>query len=78
MSIARPFQGTLSVERDNIMTLLRMRRECFGLSQAALGGQIGIPKQMLSEYERGTVTPNLATLMRWANALDCRIEVTAK
>lgn len=70
--------GWLVLERDNITVMLKLRRECFRLSQASLAGQVGVPQQLLGEWERGVVTPNLASLLRWAKALDCKIEVCAR
>lgn len=75
---ARHNPGWLVLERDNIVNMLRLRRECFGLSQAALAGQFNVPQQLLGEWERGLVTPNLSSLLRWAKALDCKIEVCAR
>ena len=56
--------------RNAMLNRLRLLREQAGLSQKALGGQIGVPGQLLGEWERGEVTPNVASFIKWVRALD--------
>jgi transcriptional regulator with XRE-family HTH domain len=62
-------------EAQNLMHGLRIVREERGLSQAQLGGQIGVPGQLVGEWERGEVMPTITSLARWAKALDLRLAV---
>lgn len=50
-----------------------MRRRQLGLSQATLGGQIGLPQSWISAWERGVSAPTLDSLRRWCAALDMRL-----
>lgn len=61
--------------RNGLVAKLKIRREALGLSQEILGQQIGTPKQLIGEWERGEVTPNLSSLIRWSKALDCRLDI---
>jgi len=52
---------------------LRQRRDRADLSQAQLGGQMGVSAQMLGEWERGEVMPSLRSFVLWARALDAGV-----
>jgi transcriptional regulator with XRE-family HTH domain len=44
-------------------------REAKGLTQDALGKQVGLSSTRISRVENGHLTPSLAVLERWAKAL---------
>ena len=44
------------------------------LSQNALGSRLGISQQQIAQYELGTRTPKIDTLVKIANALDIDID----
>lgn len=52
---------------------LRALRNKRGVTQVALAERTGLPQSHVSEMERGLTLPNLATLIRIAVALDCKI-----
>lgn len=68
----------LSVEHQDIVNTLRVRREVLGLTQRAVAGQMGIHPRNLCRLEKGDSTPHLGTLIQWARVLDCKIEVTVR
>jgi transcriptional regulator with XRE-family HTH domain len=51
--------------------LSQFRRER-GITQADLAERIDVDAETISRFERGTVTPSVATLERLCGALDCR------
>lgn len=59
--------GTLFGER------LRELRKKRGITQVMLAETTGIPQNHVSSIERGTKVPNLLTLLRLANALECKV-----
>lgn len=63
------------VGRIDLTFLLRERRLQLGLSQKSLAGQIGVPGSLLGEWERGEVSPTLASVNRWVKALDARLTI---
>ena len=48
---------------------LRQQRE---LTQVQLAERCGFPQARISELERGGRTPNLVTILRLSNALECK------
>ncbi len=46
-------------------------REKKGLSQSALAEQIGVTRQAVSAYEKGTRQPSPAVIVNIAKALEC-------
>lgn len=53
-----------------IVAILKRRRQSRGLSQVDVAFMIGTQQSQISEYERGTIQPTLAVLIRWAHCLD--------
>ena len=51
-------------------TAIRAARERAGLSMRSLAAQCGVSQPFLSQVEKGTASPSLATLYRLASALD--------
>ncbi|QYC11483.1 helix-turn-helix domain-containing protein [Brevundimonas nasdae] len=49
---------------------IRMRREALNLSQAALGGQIGVTFQQVQKYERGVNRVSASRLLQIAAVLE--------
>ncbi len=54
-------------------TRLRELRQKRGLTQVALAEVTGFPQSHISQMERGEKLPQLATLMRLAVALECKL-----
>jgi len=50
------------------------RRKALGITQAVLAEVVNVDEETISRFERGMVTPSLATLDRLATALDCGLE----
>jgi len=50
--------------------ILRSARQLLGLTQRELGHQVGISQQMVSDYERGEVTPTGARLVKLCAVLE--------
>ena len=57
-----------SVDR-HVGALIRVRRKALGLSQAELGGRVGITFQQIQKYERGTNRVSASTLYEIAAVL---------
>lgn len=62
-----------AADRRRIGCYMRQRRRYLGLSQKAIGGQIGTPGQLVGEWERGEVEPTLDSFVKWCRALDIRL-----
>ncbi|MEG9482790.1 helix-turn-helix transcriptional regulator [Mannheimia sp. HC-2023] len=43
-----------------------------GLSQSQLGNTLGVPQGTVGNWERGLREPNLATIKKLAEALNCK------
>lgn len=54
---------------------LRTMREQTGLSQLDIGRSIRTPAQLVSEWERGEVTPNLSRFIAWAAELGFTVQL---
>jgi transcriptional regulator with XRE-family HTH domain len=52
---------------------LRDLRKKRGMTQVMLAEATGIPQNHVSSIERGTKVPNLLTLIRLAQALECKV-----
>ena len=63
---------------DPLVALLRERRRGLGWSQQKLGDRMRVGHTMISELERGRVSPTLWTLRRWADALDADLTVLTR
>ena len=57
---------------------LRELRQKRGLTQVALAEVTGFPQSHISQMERGEKLPQLATLIRLAVALDCKLTAFVK
>ena len=57
---------------------LRELRQKRGLTQVALAEVTGFPQSHVSQMERGEKLPQLATLIRLAVALDCKLTALVK
>jgi transcriptional regulator with XRE-family HTH domain len=53
-----------------VLELLRATRKNRGITQRALGDQLGIHQSMVSDLETGRRTPNVSFLAAWARELD--------
>lgn len=58
---------------QEIGTRLRAQRKLLGLSQAALGGKVGVSFQQIANYETGLHRISVSRLWLLAKALDIRI-----
>lgn len=54
---------------------LTARRQSLTMTQRQLAAIMGTGQSAISELERGIITPNLATLDRWARALRCTLDI---
>jgi len=52
---------------------LRELRQKRDMTQVMLAERAGLPQSHISEIERGVMLPNLATLLRIAAALPCKL-----
>jgi transcriptional regulator with XRE-family HTH domain len=71
-----PVTLPVSHEARRVLSVLRQRRLELGLTQAQLAGQMkgaAGSQGNFSDLERGVYAPNLATLIRWYQALDFRM-----
>ena len=57
---------------------LRELRQMRGLTQVMLAEVTGFPQSHISQMERGEKLPQLATLIRLAVALDCKLTALVK
>jgi len=57
---------------------LRELRQKRGLTQVMLAEVTGFPQSHISQMERGEKLPQLATLIRLAVALDCKLTALVK
>ena len=76
----RPTTGTVSQQDFTAILSLFVRfksaRENKGLTLAEVGERMGIDAPALSRLETGKVlNPTLATLYKWAEALECKLEI---
>lgn len=62
-------------ERDRIVLALRARRRALRWTQRDLGDLMGVKQCVICQYERGHSTPNLGTLIRWAQALGVALQI---
>ena len=53
--------------------LINIRKEK-NLSQEALAEKLGMSRQAISKWESGTSYPDMATIIRLAKTLDCKID----
>ena len=53
---------------------VRALREAEGLSQAALGAELGVSRQTVISLEKGRFDPSLPLAFRLAATFDCTIE----
>ena len=65
-------------EKETIQEILTRLRKDLGMSQTTLGKKLGVTHAAISDMERQITNVNLATLEKWANALDKDIEVGLK
>lgn len=56
-----------------MIKLAELRKEN-GLTQVALGEQIGLSYSIISRYEKGRLEPNIATLKKMATYFDVTID----
>jgi HTH-type transcriptional regulator / antitoxin HipB len=55
--------------------LLRQAREKAGISQRELGERLGCTQPAVSQAEAGGASLSIATLQRFADALDCDVQL---
>lgn len=70
---SRPMPPTISLEMARVALILRRRRQDLGLSQEALGRQIGTAQNQIKRAELLQRGWTYAFFLRWARALDMRI-----
>lgn len=58
-----------------VTALLRAERRNHKVSQTQLGEKIGVQSVAISAWETRTITPSLASLTKWADALGWRIDI---
>jgi transcriptional regulator with XRE-family HTH domain len=63
---------------EHIVSTLRDARETAGISQRALSTRSGLTQSHISQIERGTLEPGLATLIDLARALDLELVLVPK
>lgn len=63
---------------EHLAHALREARETEGLSQRALSARAGLTQSHISQIERGTLEPGLATLIDLARALDLELVLVPK
>ena len=75
-----PMTMPVSLAAWKILQTLKQRRLELGLTQREVAGQVkaGGSQGNFSDLERGTYAPNLATFIRWAQALDFEIVFVRK
>lgn len=62
-----------------LLSALRARREELGITQTELAERMGIESSALCRLETfKVVNPTIWTLMQWAEALDCSIDLDLK
>jgi transcriptional regulator with XRE-family HTH domain len=74
-----PFRRTDEPELEALTRALAVQVEAErvrrGLTQAELAELCGTTQSAVARLERGTRPPRLDTLLRFANALDCELDV---
>lgn len=68
----------MAYKGEHLAHALRDARETAGLSQRALSARAGLTQSHISQIERGTLEPGLATLIDLARALDLELVVVPK
>jgi transcriptional regulator with XRE-family HTH domain len=58
--------------------IARARRVELGLTQQEVADRLGVKQPTVAAFERGGVSPNLESLRRYADALNCDLEVTMR
>jgi DNA-binding transcriptional regulator YiaG len=66
---------TLREHRDYLRNQLKARRRELGLSQEDVAGRICTHKQQVQRWEAGTIDPSLPSLILWAAALGCIVQI---
>jgi len=57
--------------------LISLIRNQLGMSQRALAKRANVPQSTVSKIESGTLKPNVATLQKILNSVDCDLLITA-
>lgn len=68
----------MAYKGEHLAHALREARETAGLSQRALSARAGLTQSHISQIERGTLEPGLATLIDLARALDLELILVPK
>ena len=76
-SMLPPGTGDLSVTKPlhPVVRALKQRRLDLGLTQREVAERIGVKQPCVSAWESGDRHPGLATIQKWANALDMALTV---
>ena len=67
-------QQQRGLEIGQLIALIRVQ---LGMSQRALAGRAAIPQSTISNIESGRLQPNVSTLHKILNALECDLLITA-
>jgi DNA-binding XRE family transcriptional regulator len=62
--------------RESIIGALLARRRELGLTQADVADAMGVTQATVSEFESADVDPRLATIVRYARAVHCTLEIS--
>jgi transcriptional regulator with XRE-family HTH domain len=68
----------MTYKGEHLVQALRQARETAGLSQRTLSARAGLTQSHISQIERGTLEPGLATLIDLARALDLELVLVPK
>ncbi len=68
----------MTYKGEHLAHALREARETAGLSQRTLSARAGLTQSHISQIERGTLEPGLATLIDLARALDLELVLVPK
>lgn len=60
---------------ENIVSIIKSRRNELGLSQRTLADISGVPQTTISRIERGAVVPSLQVLIRSTRYLKLKIKI---
>lgn len=69
------YAGTGILKLMNVTTMLKRLRHDAGLTQAQLASRAGTSQAAVARYEKGTVSPSVATLERLVGAAGAELEL---
>lgn len=72
-----PQRVTHSLATGDVATALADRRRALGWSQEEVALRVGVGQAVVCRWERGVMTPHLASLLAWAHVLGCGVVIVA-